>query len=143
MSKNAIAYVDGCFNKDTKVYGSGVVLRIDGQDKQELSIDGNDPEIAKSWQIGGELIAAIAAINICIANKVENLDLYYDYTGIYEWVKPVKPWKAKNNLTRDYQSTVNKAKKTINIRFHKVAAHTGVEDNERADRLSKDAAGIA
>ena len=51
-------------------------------------------------------------------------------------------WKTNNPLTKAYAGEMQNLSNKISIFFHKVAAHTGVEYNELADKLAKEALGI-
>lgn len=63
------------------------------------------------------------------------IDIHYDYAGIEQWV--AGNWKAKTKLTRKYANAMKEWGKDIDIIFTKVAAHTNVMYNERADQLAK------
>lgn len=133
------AYVDGSFNTATNTYGFGGFLAI-GEREYVLQGSGNDPERAAMRNVAGEIDGCMAAIKKAIELRIPKLSIYYDYQGIESWATGT--WKAKNNWTRAYRDYMNEAMKIINIEFVKVAGHTGIEGNERADKLAKAAVGI-
>lgn len=138
--QTAIAYVDGSFNKRDKVYGSGVVfIHSDGR-YETFSFSGNDPELAKMYQIAGEINAAKFAIDHAIACGYGEVRICYDYIGIEKWA--TRAWHAKKAFTEAYQRFIDERIPRIEIMFSKIAAHTGVTDNESADRLAKAACGM-
>lgn len=135
---DAYAYVDGSFNSATKTYGFGGFLVI-GEREYVLQGSGNDPKRAAIRNIAGEIDGCMAAVKKAIELRISKLSIYYDFQGIESWATGT--WKAKNNWTRAYRDYMNEAMKIINIKFVKVAGHTGVEGNERADQLAKAAVG--
>jgi Predicted double-stranded RNA/RNA-DNA hybrid binding protein len=137
--EQVFAYVDGSFEKSKPdVYGSGIVL-LDNEDNvlEKLSIPGNDPEYAESNNIAGEICATLAAITYAVDNGYKQITIYHDYQGIKSWA--VGDWKANKPISKDYVQQYNVFKEMINIIFVKVAAHTGVQYNELADHLAKNA----
>ena len=69
--------------------------------------------------------------------KISEITLFYDYQGIEDWATGT--WQAKLPYTQDYVKFYNKVKTRVKVNFVKVEAHTGVELNELADKLAKDA----
>ena len=137
--EQVFAYVDGSFEKSKPdLYGSGIVL-LDNEDNvlEKLSIPGNDPEYAESNNIAGEICATLAAITYAVNNGYKQITIYHDYQGIKFWA--VGDWKANKPISKDYVQQYNVYKEMINIIFVKVAAHTGVQYNELADQLAKNA----
>lgn len=133
------AYVDGSFNCATNTYGFGGFLVV-GNREYILQGSGNNPERSALRNVAGELDGCMAAVEKAIELRIPKLYIYYDYRGIAGWAK--RQWKAKNKWTRAYQDYMAEAMKLINIKFIKVAGHTGVAGNERADKLAKAAVGI-
>jgi ribonuclease HI len=84
-------------------------------------------------QVAGELFAVGIALKWCQANGIDEVHVYFDYQGIESWA--TGKWKAKQDLTQRYQAFVRSC--GIRLHWHKVAAHTGVKWNERADYLAK------
>lgn len=141
----AIAYVDGSFNKETNIYGSGIVFIAEGEYK-EFSFSGNEENMLKMWSVAGEICAAMRAVRYAIENNYKEITIYYDYNGIEGFVdgcilngKRTKIWKAEKEGAKEYKKFMLDAKGKIDIHFVKVSAHTGNKYNEKADELANKA----
>lgn len=130
-----IAYVDGSFDAANMVYSYGCVIIFPDGTTQEFSGNGNNKENAKLHNVTGEMLGAMVATKYAMKQGYKSIDIHYDYAGIEKWV--VGAWKAKTALTRKYTDAMRSWGKSINISFTKVAAHTNVLYNERADQLAK------
>lgn len=135
-----IAYTDGSYNPDTHACGAGLVLFADGK-KEAFNLLNEDKEAESMRNVTGEILAACMAIDMAVHHKAKKLIIRHDYTGIAEWAN--QHWRAKNKYTQAYQSKVLVARKFIDIEFEHVPAHTGVKYNEEADKLAKQACGMA
>lgn len=131
-----IAYVDGSFDLKTRTYSYGVVI-ISNEGKETFSGRENDKELAEMRNVSGEIKGAMIAMEKAIEKKKNILYLYFDYTGIEHWAKG--DWKTNKNGTRLYKEFYDSIKDKLQVVFIKVRAHTGVEYNEEADRLAKEA----
>jgi len=132
-----IAYVDGSFEKKTERYSFGAVLIQNNEVIQTLSRVGDTPKYQSSRQIAGEVFGALHAIHWAIKNRYKKIIIHYDYLGIEKWA--LGEWKANKDVSKDYVETYRKLAPKIDIQFVKVKAHSGVEYNELADQVAKDA----
>ena len=73
--------MDGSYDSTSKIYGSGVVL-LENEDNKTYSFAGNNPEYAKSRNVAGEISAAIYAMEYTQTNKYQRLIINNDYIGI-------------------------------------------------------------
>lgn len=131
------AYVDGSFDKHNKRYSYGVVMLKGSQVLATLKNADNDPEYAESFQIAGECFGSLNAIKWAKQQGYKRVLLHYDYMGIEMWA--TGKWRAKKKVSQDYVHYYKKLTQDIEVEFVKVKAHTGVEFNELADQLAKDA----
>lgn len=132
------AFIDGSYNQKEKIYGWGGYLKIEPNSKMiKISGSGSNSELALMRNVSGELMGAISVINKAISLKLKSINIYYDYEGIEKWAN--KKWNTSKNFIKKYISFVEKARKSIDINFIKVPAHTGIEGNELADNLAKKA----
>ena len=129
-----VAYVDGSYKKDTLEYGYGVVLILK-DDIIELFGKGEDPEVAKSRNVTGELFGSIRAISEAIKLKKKKITVFYDYQGISSWANG--EWKCNLPLTIGYRDKIKEFRKEIEILFVKVKAHSNDKYNDLADYLAK------
>lgn len=134
-----VAYVDGSYKKDTLEYGYGVVLILK-DDIIELFGKGEDPEVAKSRNVTGELFGSIRAISEAIKLKKKKITVFYDYQGISSWTNG--EWKCNLPLTIGYRDKIKEFRKEIEILFVKVKAHSNDKYNDLADYLAKKSLGI-
>ncbi len=139
-SDEVIAYVDGSFNVKTMTYGYGVVLIDQDRVIKELYGDGNHTDYVSMRNVSGEIFGSEVAIRYAIKNNYKKITIYYDYEGIEKWADNI--WKTNKPGTMRYKAMIAEFRQKIQIEFVKVAAHTGVEYNERADFLAKKAVGI-
>jgi ribonuclease HI len=137
---NDYAFVDGSYNASTGVYGYGGFIYHNGE-RILLSGHGDDPEMAGMRNVAGEILGAEAAIRKADELGLSHITVLYDYSGIECWADG--SWKANKFGTARYRDVVKEFRDSLDISFVKVAAHTGIEGNELADRLAKEAVGIA
>ena len=137
--QTAFAYVDGSYNAKTFTYGYGVVLVYKGKE-YEFSGSDNENEMASMRNVAGEILGAMRAISEAKVLGIKDLEIYYDYQGIAAW--PNETWKRNKKHTIQYHDFVVNERKNMKIDFVKVKAHSGVEYNEKADKIAKKAVGI-
>jgi ribonuclease HI len=133
------AFVDGSFNSTTGVYGYGGFLMCSGN-KYMLQGRGDDPEMASMRNVSGEILGSMAAVEKALELGLRELVIYYDYLGIEMWA--TGGWKRNKKGTISYHDFMQSVRQKIAISFQKVKGHSGVDGNEEADRLAKEAVGI-
>ncbi len=87
--------------------------------------------------VSGEIKGAMVAMEIAIKENKDTLYLHFDYTGIRDWAEG--NWKTNKEGTKSYKNFYDSVKDKLNVKFIKVKAHSGVEYNEEADKLAKEA----
>lgn len=140
--KHIDIYTDGSYNKEypDTTYGAFV------SDAASLSVKTTVPEATAMWNVGGELLAAIAAItfvkevakNLAVNSEELQVNLYYDYEGIGKWANG--SWKAKKPLTKAYrmfylETVSNTPNMKLNLIW--VKGHSITQGNNDADELAK------
>lgn len=136
-NKRIVAYTDGSFNVKNNTAGYAAILTFESGLEKVLRGSITDPQATPLRNVAGELQAVLEAVKAA-EEACADLVVYYDYEGIEKWV--TGEWKAKKEFTQKYRDAVRSA--SIKVEFHKVAAHTGVEYNEHADKLAKAACGM-
>lgn len=136
----AAAYVDGSYNTATQEYSYGAVIFHNGVELH-FSRKFDDPQMAVMRNVAGEIEGSMCAMNYCLEHGIENLDIYFDYEGIEKWCTGA--WKANKEGTIAYRDFYRRASEKIRIQFVKVKGHSGNKYNDLADKLAKQAAGVA
>lgn len=132
----AMAYVDGSFDLANWTYSYGVVfMTLDG--KETFSGRENDKELAEMRNVSGEIKGAMVAMDLAIEKGKDTLYLHFDYTGIEQWA--TGSWKTNKDGTKHYKEFYDSIKDKLKVVFIKVKAHSGIEYNEEADKLAKEA----
>ncbi len=137
--EKAYAFVDGSYNVVTSVYGYGGFLVADGE-KYILQGSGDEEEMASMRNVAGEILGSMAAVKKTLELGLKELVIYYDYMGIEMWATGA--WKRNKAGTIAYYEFMQGVKNQISITFEKVKGHSGIEGNEEADRLAKEAVGV-
>ncbi len=134
FSSQLNAYVDGSYLNGMVGYG-GVIIQND-EIIFEISGSVDKQEYMSARQVAGELFAVGKILQWCRNNSIKKINIFYDYAGIEAWA--VGTWKTNQALTQNYAHFVRSC--GIDVRWHKVAAHTGNRWNDYADNLAKQGA---
>ena len=130
------AYVDGSYDKSTKLGGFGIVY-LD-EDDNIVDFDGgiieNKP-ILSMWNVAGEITAATTVLNKCRCEKIPSITIVYDYEGIGSWA--LGKWKGKNEFTKEYIETAKLVMYDVNVKFEHVKGHSGNVYNDIVDVIAK------
>ncbi|MDE6977192.1 MAG: ribonuclease H family protein [Lachnospiraceae bacterium] len=132
-------YVDGSYNGATGEFSYGMVVLSEGE---VLTFNRKyvDPELSSMHNVAGEIKGAEAAMQYAIDNHIPRISIHHDYEGIAKWCQGL--WRTNKEGTKAYRAFYEEAKEKVEIKFVKVAGHSGDKYNDLADRLAKEALGI-
>ena len=135
FSSGTVIFVDGSYMKGR--YSWGFAAYEGGELIYTANGAGTSKDAAKLHNVAGEMDAAREAVLWAEAQGLEDtgVTICHDYEGIAAW--PLGHWQAKLPQTQEYAAFMQQ--RLGWVRFQKVAGHTGVEGNELADRLAKEA----
>ncbi len=137
--ESAVAYVDGSYDDLTGDYSCGIVFFYNGKTK-EISLKGEDKDLAEMRNVAGEIMGAKLAMEMAIEQGIGSLEIYYDYKGIEEWC--LGRWKTNKAGTIAYKAYYDSIKDKLDVKFKKVKGHSGDKYNDLADKLAKEALGL-
>ncbi|MCR4716866.1 MAG: ribonuclease H family protein [Lachnospiraceae bacterium] len=136
---NAVAYVDGSYDRRKRIFSYGMVVLKDDMEYHESQRFINNP-LAEMHNVAGEIKGAEAAMRYALDHGFESLVIYHDYEGIAKWC--LGEWVPKKEGTIKYRNYYLEVSQSVMISFVKVTAHSGDYYNEMADRLAKQALGL-
>jgi ribonuclease HI len=128
-------YVDGTYRQNENRYGWAFVAYDGGRIVHTDSGLGDNDAAAVIRNVAGELSATMRAIKWAKDNGVRPVTIHHDYAGIAAWA--VGDWKANNPFTQAYAAFIRPHLSWV--AFNKVTGHAGVEGNELADKLAREA----
>ena len=134
-SYDAVAYVDGSYRHEDRSYSYGVSMAWEGGSWEDSCRFTGDEAAMRN--VAGEILGATVAMKKAMALGFSNLKLCYDYAGIEHWAKG--EWQCNKKGTAEYKAFYDSVKDKLDVTFVKIEAHSGVEGNERADALAKEA----
>lgn len=133
-SGEAVAYVDGSYNAETKDYSCGIVF-LAGDEEIRIAQKGEKPELASMRNVAGEILGAELAMRKAVELGIKKLSIYHDYQGIASWC--LGEWKTNREGTKAYRDYYESIRDEVEIHFVKVKGHSGDKYNDMADELAK------
>lgn len=130
--RSLIIFTDGSLKKSTNLTGAGFCIFRNGRTIVEQSI--HLGELATINQ--SEMIAIQRAAEL-LADANTNKQVINFYSDSLNCLLQLNKGYTKSKLTIDTVNTLNKLCTNNQVILHKVAAHTGISGNEKADKLAK------
>lgn len=143
-------YVDGSWTKRSPEVTTGSVVIVKDFDNYDEVIQVRhvmtDRQcFVKSKNVGGEIVAALVGImDAChLCNGEESIvNVYYDYRGIRDFIigRAAGGYEAQKEGPIIYVRAVKSVltqNHNVDLKFHKVVAHTGNKYNELADTIAR------
>lgn len=130
------AYVDGSYDAENKIYGSGIVIVTEKYGIHKKMLANNDKDLAELRNVAGEIEAVKYVMNYAKEKMLNDITIYYDYMGIEAWA--TGNWQANLTYTKEYASFAKNIMRDVKVYFKKVKAHSGVALNEEVDGLAKE-----
>lgn len=130
-----LAYVDGSYDDSLKKYAFGCVFLLPDGHIYLQHGSGDREQSLQHRNVTGEMLGAMYAVKVAMANGYQGVEICYDYQGIEKWV--TGEWRSKTELTQKYTNAMRDWGRDIRIKFRKVTAHSNVQYNELADRQAK------
>lgn len=141
MQDRVDIYTDGSSSYNKGKVGSGAVLvSTDENIISEISKSVDKPGLIKYNNVAGEILACCYGIEEAIKLGYKQAIVYVDYIGLIHWYEGT--WTARNILSKTYVNMIREYKKSIDINFVKVHAHSGDFYNMLADDLAKESIGL-
>lgn len=135
----AVAYVDGSYNKLTGDFSYGMVILHQGTEITFCEKI-HDETLAQMHNVAGEIKGAEAAMRYALEKGFASLAIYHDYEGIAKWC--TGEWKTNREGTKNYKAYYDSICDRLQITFVKVKGHSNDKYNDMADALAKKALGI-
>jgi ribonuclease HI len=138
--RNAIIYVDGSYNPNTRVIGCGVAL-FDGVSNRPHRLAFN--KLLKSQAKYGSCIAEMTATKTAIKTArslgFTHIDIFHDWNGVdhFSYRDNIKKRHFLCRSFASYADFVEEARKYLMINFIKVKAHSGNKLNNLVDKMAK------
>ena len=139
VPNKAVAYCDGSYNIETTEFSYGLVIFYNGEEIRKAE-KFSDEELSTMRNVAGEIMGSRAAMQYCIDNGIDELDLYFDYAGVEKWC--TGEWKTNKEGTIEYKKFYDSIKDKLFVTFNKVKGHSGDTLNDLADKLAKEVLGI-
>ncbi len=76
-----VAYVDGSFHLEKRMFAFGAVIFYNGQQYQFAGSD-DDAQLAEMRNVAGEICGAERAVAFALEQGAQVLHIYHDYEGI-------------------------------------------------------------
>lgn len=131
-----VAFVDGSFNTQKKVYGYGIhIITPDIGEPIELCGKASNEKYIDLQNIAGEILGVINAIDWAWKNSYDKIVIFHDLEGISKWADG--SFQAKKPLPQFYRRYIEEKQDVIQIEFVKVSGHSNNKYNDRADLLAK------
>lgn len=134
------AFTDGSYNKQLKRYGWGGFIVTPLGEKIIIQGSDNNPDFVAMQSVAGEIYGSMSVINKAIEMGIPKITIYYDNFGIEYWA--TGRWKRNKIGTKLYHNFFKTSSKLISIEFKKVKGHSGIDGNEEADLLARQAVGL-
>lgn len=144
--KTYTVYTDGSFGDNGEVHG-GIVYWKDGAPSSKVHVHSKRPEFVSMRNVGGEVLAAWAAImSVANAVKEENestgletyeMNLIYDYKGLGCWL--THEWKTNKVATQWFVKSVERilsAVPNLKVNYIWVKGHADTSGNNHADLVA-------
>lgn len=135
VGKHYDVYVDGSYDDSKKKYSWAFAVYSGAKVIHTANGIGKNDKAVFARNVAGELEATIEAVLWAEKHDVDIITIHHDYIGISEWANG--NWKANNDVTQNYACFIKPYLKWVN--FKKVVGHTGIEGNELADKLAREA----